>query len=179
MEGCIAELRKLYADHPDDTEVRKWLAVWLANASYYYAKDGTVDGLAKMEGCIDVLRQLFADHPDDPEVRENLALGLVSAVALFSENVDFSDLTLSYKLRFDLPNDESKQTIITFIENKISETIKSMLEAEFEKDDSDLGAFIDKIKSEFDDAEIILLKASEDLPLKIQRLILQSLNSQD
>ena len=179
MEGCLEELRQLYADHTDDPEVRKRLAMGLVNASNDYGKDGTADGLGKMEGCLEELRQLYAAHTDDPEVLKRLAMGLVNAAALSSEIVDFTDLTLLYKLRFDLPNDENKQKNIKFIEDKISEMIKNMLETEFEDDDSDLGAFIDKIKSELDDAEIILLKASEDLPLKIQRLILQSLYSQD
>ena len=174
---------KCYRDivqmHPYDPEVRKQLAMGLFNASNDYGKDGTADGLGKMEGCLEELRQLYAAHTDDPEVLKRLAMGLVNAAALSSEIVDFTDLTLLYKLRFDLPNDENKQKNIKFIEDKISEMIKNMLETEFEDDDSDLGAFIDKIKSELDDAEIILLKASEDLPLKIQRLILQSLYSQD
>ena len=176
VEGCLDELRCLVANHPEDQKVRENFATGSYNASDYFGTAGDTD---KMEGCLDELHCLCAAHPDDLGVRENLAMGLYNAAALSFECVNFKNLTLLYKVRFDLPDDDSKQRNIMFIENKIVESIKDIIETEFENDASILCAFIDTIKTELDDAELILLKASEDLPLRIQKSILESLNSRD
>jgi len=172
IEGCLEELRRLGADNPDDPEVRKQLAMGLYNASTYY---GTAGDLVKIEGCLEELRRLGADNPDDPEVRKPLAMGLYNATAV-KEMIDYEDLFLLHKLRVDLPDDENKQNIIGQIESMLIEAIKNKIEKEYGGGDSDLSEFIEKMKSDLGDAESVLLKASEDFPLSLQKLILESLN---
>ena len=173
MEGSIDELCSLYFAHSMDKEVREELAKGLYNGTVYYT---TANDIEKLGGCLDELRCLHDSHPEDKEVRERLVMGLYNAAVSRSGVVGYGDLILLYKIRFDLPESENKQENIKQVESLFIEMTENKIESEYEKHNSDLSKFIDEIKYELEDAELILLEACENSPLKIQRSILELLN---
>ena len=121
-----------------------------------------------MEACLKELKALHEEHPEEKEVREKLAMGLVNAMAY--KKPDYETLLLLYKLRFDLPDDVNKESNIKTIEDSFMRATKERIE-EIYDEDGHFEEFLNFLKAEIEDTELVLLmnEISEGLDIRVQR----------
>ncbi len=178
IEYCLKKLKDLYSDYPLK-EVRQTLAMGLLNATVGYRRGKAFD---KIESCIIDLKAMYKTHPDK-EVKVNLAMALDNTVSAYIEKegeCPYQHVTLLYKLRFDLPDDTSKQNRIKAIETLLETETEKMIWGEYNKGPNSLKKFIQQLKAEFrDDTEVVLLmnKVGQKLPWKVLQLIGELLSS--
>ncbi|MCW3135486.1 MAG: hypothetical protein N2V77_00875, partial [Canidatus Methanoxibalbensis ujae] len=174
--------RELHEKYPEK-EVREELAAGLFNATNDYGRKKEFE---KMEECLKKLRELHEKYPEK-EVREELAAGLFNATNNYRradkfDETPYENLILLYRLRFDLPEDSMKERRIKIIENWFAKATKRKIEKIYNKED--LRGFLNFLKAELGDTEIMLLLVNEickEPDIRIQKklwaLLLESLNS--
>jgi len=182
IDECLKELRGLHERYPEK-EVREKLAKGLVNATNDY---GRKKEFKKMEGCLKELRELHEKYPEK-EVRKKLAEGLFNATIYYRradkfDKTPYENLILLYRLRFDLPEDSMKERRIKIIENWFAKATKRKMEEIYNKKE-DLRGFLNFLKAELGDTEIMLLmnEICKEPDIRIQKklwaLLLESLNS--
>ncbi|MFQ5481629.1 MAG: hypothetical protein ACE5ER_02625, partial [Nitrospinaceae bacterium] len=76
-DDLLAELRRLYAQHFQDTAVRKQLSMGLFNTLAYAREEGDLE---RRDALLAELRRLYAQHSQDTAVRKQLSMGLFNSL---------------------------------------------------------------------------------------------------